>query len=54
MCGLIGCGWLAQAVQLPIVRRLPEADPIVLAEPDSGETAAGITIELRHCIDNEH
>lgn len=32
--GLIGCGWFAQAVHLPILRRLPEVDLIALAEPD--------------------
>lgn len=32
--GLVGCGWFAQAVHLPILRRLPGADLIALAEPD--------------------
>jgi myo-inositol 2-dehydrogenase/D-chiro-inositol 1-dehydrogenase len=33
--GLIGCGWLARAVHLPILRHLPEVDLVALAEPDS-------------------
>jgi predicted dehydrogenase len=33
--GLIGCGWFAQAVHLPILRRLPDVELIALAEPDS-------------------
>jgi predicted dehydrogenase len=32
--GLIGCGWLARAVHLPILRHLPDVDLIALAEPD--------------------
>ncbi|MGH8850246.1 MAG: Gfo/Idh/MocA family protein [Casimicrobiaceae bacterium] len=32
--GLVGCGWFAQAVHLPILRRLPGADLVALAEPD--------------------
>jgi len=32
--GIIGCGWFAQAVHLPILRRLPEVELIALAEPD--------------------
>jgi predicted dehydrogenase len=33
--GLIGCGWFAQAVQLPILTRLPEAQLVALAESDA-------------------
>ncbi len=32
--GVIGCGWFVQAVQLPILTRLPEARIVALAEPD--------------------
>lgn len=32
--GLIGCGWFAQAVHLPILRCLPEVDLIAVAESD--------------------
>ena len=32
--GVIGCGWFAQAVHLPILRRLPGAELTALAEPD--------------------
>ena len=32
--GLIGCGWFAQAVHLPILSRLPDVELIALAEPD--------------------
>jgi myo-inositol 2-dehydrogenase/D-chiro-inositol 1-dehydrogenase len=32
--GVIGCGWFAQAVHLPVLRSLPEAELIALAEPD--------------------
>jgi myo-inositol 2-dehydrogenase / D-chiro-inositol 1-dehydrogenase len=38
--GLIGCGWLAQAVHLPILRRLPETDVIALADPDPDQRQA--------------
>jgi predicted dehydrogenase len=33
--GLIGCGWFAQAVQLPILARLPGARIVALADPDA-------------------
>lgn len=32
--GLIGCGWFAQAVQLPILSRLPNVDLVAIAELD--------------------
>ncbi|MDP3093086.1 MAG: Gfo/Idh/MocA family oxidoreductase [Nitrospira sp.] len=32
--GLVGCGWFAQAVHLPILRRLPGVKLAALAEPD--------------------
>src|SRR5208282_5323310 len=43
--GLIGCGWLARAVHLPILRRLPDVDLIALAEPDPNRRQ-----EARHCF----
>lgn len=48
--GVIGGGWFTQAVHLPILSRLLRVELIALAEPDSDETAARITIDLRHCI----
>ena len=32
--GLIGCGWFAQAVHLPILARLPQAEVVAVAESD--------------------
>ncbi len=43
--GLIGCGWFAQAVQLLILRRLPEVELIALAEPDPVRRK-----EVRRCV----
>ena len=43
--GLIGCGWFAQAVHLPILRRLPEVELIALAEPDPDRRQ-----EARRCV----
>lgn len=43
--GLIGCGWLARQVHLPILRRLPDVDLIALAEPDPDRRQ-----EARHCF----
>ena len=43
--GLIGCGWFAQAVHLPILRRLPEVELIAFAEPDPDRRQ-----EARRCV----
>lgn len=43
--GLIGCGWFARAVHLPILRRLPEVELIALAEPDPDRRQ-----EARSCV----
>lgn len=43
--GVIGCGWFAQAVHLPILRRLPEVELIALAEPDPDRRQ-----EARRCV----
>lgn len=42
---LIGCGWFARAVHLPILRRLPEVELIALAEPDPVRRQ-----EARRCV----
>jgi myo-inositol 2-dehydrogenase / D-chiro-inositol 1-dehydrogenase len=38
--GLVGCGWFAQAVHLPILRRLSAVDLIALAESDPAQLQA--------------
>jgi len=43
--GLIGCGWLARAVHLPVLRRLPDVDITAIAEPDSERRQ-----EANHCF----
>ncbi len=43
--GLIGCGWLARAVHVPILRRLPDVDLIAIAEPDPDRRQ-----EAKHCL----
>lgn len=43
--GVIGCGWFAQAVHLPILKRLPEVELIALAESDPDRRQ-----EARRCV----
>ena len=42
--GVIGCGQIARAIHLPVLRRIPEARIVALAEPVDASRAAAAAL----------